>query len=204
MAKLKGPLFSLGAAGAIGEALVYFGWKGLNVAREYVVPSNPRTALQTTQRGYLSDAVNLIHVAQARAPNPLDEADISALALLASTRPTPRTWFNEIVKQCIDQLRLARTPIVWINGSLVPAAGQLTLFITDLVRIGVVPTGGDIFYGTSKTALIHSIAATPAQIQAGMAIPGLTAGVKYYFQYRPDTPAGVIGSNSGIYYGYPT
>ncbi|GAI75819.1 unnamed protein product, partial [marine sediment metagenome] len=43
MAKLKGPLFSLGASGALGEAVVYFPWKGLNVVREYVIPSNPKT-----------------------------------------------------------------------------------------------------------------------------------------------------------------
>jgi len=30
MAKLKAPLLSFGASGAIAKAIVYFGWKGLN------------------------------------------------------------------------------------------------------------------------------------------------------------------------------
>ncbi|KKM06256.1 hypothetical protein LCGC14_1745880, partial [marine sediment metagenome] len=53
MAKLKGPLFSLGASGQIAKALVYFPWKGLNLVREHVVPSNPNTTGQVTQRGYM-------------------------------------------------------------------------------------------------------------------------------------------------------
>jgi len=49
MAKLKAPLMSLGASGALGKALVFFGWKGLDVVREYVIPANPKTTAQNTQ-----------------------------------------------------------------------------------------------------------------------------------------------------------
>ncbi|GAI68425.1 unnamed protein product [marine sediment metagenome] len=89
MAKLKAPLLSFGASGAIAKAVVYFPWKGLNVAREYVIPANPRTALQTTQRGYLTAAVDGVHAAQADATNPLDSEDASAYALYGSCEPTP-------------------------------------------------------------------------------------------------------------------
>lgn len=57
MAKLKAPLLSLGASGKIAGTLVFFVWKGLKVAREYVIPANPKTAAQVTQRGYFADAV---------------------------------------------------------------------------------------------------------------------------------------------------
>ena len=57
MAIVKGPLLSLDARGQIGQALVYLGWKGLKTVRQYVVPANPQTAGQVTQRGYLTDAV---------------------------------------------------------------------------------------------------------------------------------------------------
>ena len=60
MAKLKAPLLSFGASGAIAKSLVYFPWKGLNVVREYVIPSNPKSTLQVTQRGYLAAAVAVI------------------------------------------------------------------------------------------------------------------------------------------------
>lgn len=202
MAKLKAPLFSLGAGGALGKALVFFGWKGLNVVREYVVPSNPRTSGQTTQRGYLGDAVEAIHSAMAEATRTLDEQDIMAYALLASLRATPRTWFNEIVKQWLDQKVAGLQPTVYRGGSLTPAVDAIVfkLFQDD---DGPAVTNGNLHYGTSKTALIHTIATTPAQMQAGKNMPGLVTGTKYFIQFRPTLPVGSIGANSGIYYSTP-
>lgn len=57
MAIVKGPLLSLDARGQIGQALVYLGWKGLKTVRQYVIPANPQTADQVTQRGLLTDTV---------------------------------------------------------------------------------------------------------------------------------------------------
>ena len=203
MAKLKAPLLSLGAAGAIGKSIVFFPWKGLDVAREYVVPANPKTDPQNTQRGYLTAAVTNIHVAQGAAANPLDAEDISACALLGSCEPTPRTWFNTIVKQWVDQKVASLLPAIWRDGHLTPGAAQLTFLIAARTVESSAPTSGKIRYGTSKTALNSSLTATIAEIQAGKVIPGLTNGVKYYAQYRPDTPVTFIGADSGIYYGTP-
>lgn len=50
MAILRTPLLSFGASGKLARTLVYFSWKGLDVVREYVVPTNPNTASQQTQR----------------------------------------------------------------------------------------------------------------------------------------------------------
>jgi hypothetical protein len=50
MAKVEGPLFSMSASGKIGDAMVFFGWKGLNVVRSYVIPSNPQSSDQGDQR----------------------------------------------------------------------------------------------------------------------------------------------------------
>lgn len=58
MAKVKAPFLSLGASGKLAGTLVASSWKGLKTIREYVVPSNPRTAAQTTQRNLFSDAVS--------------------------------------------------------------------------------------------------------------------------------------------------
>jgi len=46
MAKVTGPLFSLTASGKIGDAMVHFGWKGLNVVRGWVKPLNTQSELQ--------------------------------------------------------------------------------------------------------------------------------------------------------------
>lgn len=50
MALVRTPLLSFGATGKLARTLVYFPWKGLDVVREYVVPTNPNTAAQQTQR----------------------------------------------------------------------------------------------------------------------------------------------------------
>ena len=197
MAKLKGPLFSLGAAGKLGNALVYFGWKGLNVVREYVIPSNPRTALQTTQRGYMTAAVAGIHAAQAWAAHPLGEADTSAYALWASVVQSATTWFNQAVRNWVDQLIAGLAGSIYTDLVSAPGANQIT---TDMWVSGAAPTAGDWFYGTSKTALVHSVAATVVATHITGVLLGLTAGVKYYFQFRPSAPAASVGANSGIGY----
>ncbi len=201
MAKLKAPLMSLGASGKLGNALVFFGWKGLDVVREYVIPSNPKTAGQTTQRGYLTTSVAEVHTQQAAAANPLSAADIQAYALLASIRSTPRTWFNELVKMLVDLLIGGLDPEFPTDGTSTPGAGQILMSVFD--NNGNM-TVGDFWYGTSKTALIYSEAAALAVGEFTATPTGLVAGVKYFWQFRPTAPAGNVGGNSGIYYSRPT
>ena len=50
MAKVTGPLFSQTASGQFGKSLVFGRRKGQNVVRGYVIPANPRTAAQVTNR----------------------------------------------------------------------------------------------------------------------------------------------------------
>jgi hypothetical protein len=53
MAKVTGPLFSMSASGKLGDAMVFFGWKGLNVVRQWVIPTNKMSLVQGDQRIYL-------------------------------------------------------------------------------------------------------------------------------------------------------
>lgn len=205
MAKLKGPLMSLGASGALGKTLVFFGWKGIDVAREYVVPSNPKTSGQTTQRGYVTAAVAKIHSCQALAADPLDQDDLSAYAALGSTRSTPRTWFNEIVKLWVDCKVAGDVPIVYCNGTISdPTATTFDCEIDIEEETGSQLAAGKFYFGTSKTALIHS---ATASVTAGDCVAlinqdlsaFLTAGEKYYMQFRPDSGDPCEGAVSGIY-----
>lgn len=202
MAKLKAPLMSLGASGAIAKSIVFFPWKGLNAAREYIVPANPKTVKQTTQRGYLSDAVAAIHAAQADATNPLVSADVVAYSLYGSCEPDPRTWFNQAVKNWLDQKVATKLPCLCSAGVLDNAtAGQLdaTLYLWEATC-----AAGKFYYGTSKTALINSVAAVITAQEATATIPALVAGVKYFVQFRPDPADPCEGARSGIYTEYAT
>jgi len=203
VAKLKAPLLSLGASGAIGKSMVFFNWKGLDVVREYVVPANPKTTPQTTQRNYLKVCVAMIHYAQGLAANPLVEADASAYALLGSLQPTPRTWFNTIARQWLNQRVAGQHPSIYHGGSAVGGSEKLTVTM-QVSSPEVSISDGLLVYGTSKSALIRSLACTFVELNAGKEIPSLAVGVKYFVQFKPTLPAKQVGANSGIYYGVPT
>jgi len=200
VAKLKAPLLSLGASGQIAKSLVFFPWKGLDVVREYVVPSNPKTDAQNAQRAYITTAVALIHAAQAQTPA-LGAAEVTAYALWASVVRPHTTWFNQAVKNCVDQGVAILTPLVFRGGKTTPGADKLDVEVTAWQAV---PTAGYFAYGTSKTALINTKAATMAGTKASASITLLTTGVKYFWQFVVTTPATLVGNKSGIYYGVPT
>ncbi|GAI67502.1 unnamed protein product [marine sediment metagenome] len=199
MAKLTGPLFSLGAAGAVGKTLVYFGWKGLNVVRQYVVPANPQTKPQGTQRGYLRTCITAIHAAQAAAATPLGEIDTMACALWGSIFPTPRTWFNQIVKNWLDQKVAGKVPVMFRYGVLTPAVNKIKFELHSLPESGLI-IKFKVYWGISKTALINSQELTLAEMSAGHDITGMVKSTKYFLQARVSDPATHMGSMSGIYY----
>jgi len=101
MAKLKAPLLSLGAAGAIGKAVVFFPWKGIDVAREYVIPANPKSAPQLAQRGYLTEAVGKWHTSAYTA------ADVIAWNRYAGILAETMSGFNAFMR-----LEIARSAVL--------------------------------------------------------------------------------------------
>ena len=206
MAKLKAPLLSLGASGALGKVMVFFNWKGLDCVREYVIPSNPNTTAQQTQRGYVTTLVAAIHTAQALAANPLIEVDQIAYSALASAKGKIMTWFNMACKLGMDALKLA-------DGYNIYRAGQVVDDDKDDFRpyLGLTDNGvlqvaaGKFFLGVTKTSMISSIAANVTAgdnvtIAPASGFSGLTAGKKYYWQFRPDAADPCEGSDSGIYH----
>jgi len=56
MAKVEGPLFSMGARGKIADSIVFFPWKGKNVVRRWLKPTNPKS----TAQGYVRCAMKAI------------------------------------------------------------------------------------------------------------------------------------------------
>ena len=204
MAKLKGPLLSLGASQQLAKTLVFFPWKGLDVVREYVIPTNPKSTAQTTQRGYLTEAVAFIHTCQSLPDGYLDEIDQVAFALLGSTYPTPRTWFNQIVKDIVDQQVAGLKGFVGCDGNLTPGDTEVTFHLHGYHQGEELVTAGDFWYGTSKTALNKKQEATCDPDHQYAIITGLTNGVKYYFQFRPTAHADFVGTRSGIYHCTPS
>jgi hypothetical protein len=205
MAKLRLPLLSLEARGALGESIVFFPWKGINAARKYVIPANPRTQPQLTQRGYITDIVALVHTSQGRVANPLNAGDTIAYSLYSRTLGKVMTWFNAVVKQCIEQKVATLHYSLLKDGTFTPGVDQVTCHLsTD--QEPTAPnniTAGTWHWGTSPTALNNSVAATVVAPNIDNVIAGLTTGTKYYFQFRASAHVDYLGVRSGIYFATP-
>lgn len=204
MSKLTAPLFSFTASGKIANALVYFGWKGLNVVRSYVIPANPQSTRQTVQRDYLKDCVTAIHDAQALAAHPLNAADQTAYALWGSTYPNPRTWFNQIVKNWLDVNVDGKDPSIYRAGGitdLLPTSFFARVWFT---KKATDDAPGDVrfYFGRSKTALINKtnvISVSDSDYYTGQ-LTGLTPNTEYYWQLRVEDDEAGEGVRSGIYH----
>lgn len=97
MAKLKAPLMSFGASGKIAGSLVFFGWKGIDAVREYVVPANPRSAPQQAQRAHLTGSVDAWHSLA------FTDADRVGWNRWAGTLAKIMSGFNGFIRSYIDQ-----------------------------------------------------------------------------------------------------
>lgn len=103
MAKLTAPLMSFGASGKLADALVYFPWKGVDSVRSYVIPANPRTALQMVQRAYLTAAVSNWHAETPTA------ADLVAYNRWANVLAGALSGFNAYIRANIAFRRAGET-----------------------------------------------------------------------------------------------
>lgn len=95
MAKVTGPLYSMGASGKIANAMVFFPWKGNNVVRQWLKPSNPKTNAQGDARMILGGAGRAASIADV---NEDFVGQINTLGLI----PGGQTKQSYIVKKLID------------------------------------------------------------------------------------------------------
>lgn len=193
MAKVTAPLFSFSASGQLAKTLVYAKWKGIDDVRSYVVPANPNSAGQQTQRGYFAEAVDLWHTLGITAD------DATAWNRYAATLPSPQSGFNAFVASYID-LRVgglaAAAIAMGFNGSLVDSgAGQVDMEIEEDGSAVAV----DFIWGYSPTSLINVAAGVEAANVWTAANVAATSGATVYMRPRIEDGAnGVIGW-AGIY-----
>lgn len=88
-AKVTGPLFSMGARGSLGKAIVFSFWKGTNVVREYLKPANPKSESQGDRRLMLGGL--------GRAPKYVQKGKIFE-AYAKAVAPTGQSWMSYFVK----------------------------------------------------------------------------------------------------------
>lgn len=109
MAKLTAPLLSFDAKGQIGKTMVTANWRGVKYARQYVVPANPRTTAQQTNRTKFAFMREMYKLAPSIVRNPW----------LAFASGRPFTDYNKFVG---ENLRLVQgqttlTPMLMSPGA---------------------------------------------------------------------------------------
>jgi len=143
MAKVKAPLFGFSASGKLADSLVYMKWKGINDVRQYVIPANPRTAKQQTQRGYMTSAVTLWH------DTPLILADLTAWNVYATTLAAIMSGFNSFVKKVVDALAASKTFQALSNADFAAVTATAGTIVMDIAAEGTTT----LHWGTSKTVM---------------------------------------------------
>lgn len=189
MAKVTAPLFSFGARGQLAKSLVYAPWKGLNNVRSYVVPANPNSSGQQTQRGYLSSAVSDWHTV------PLDADDVTAWNRFAATLASAMSGFNAFVRDWIAIKQHPDTPNMGYNGSIA-SDGDGTF--TGLITEGGSATAVSMLWGTSPTSLINTEAGTEAANTWTCDPSTNVAGQTIYARFQISDANSVVGL-TGIY-----
>lgn len=189
MAKAKAPLFGFGASGQLGKAIVFGSWKGIDVAREYVIPANPNSAGQSTQRGYLTDAAAEWH----DATNALSATDKAAWNRLAGVQASPRSGFNEFTRRYINERVAGGSPGHFFGvANVVLTHNAFVADIDDSLGGALTVT---LHVGNTKT--FFSAQAQDAQVGGLTSFAafdtGFAAGETVYYWFE----AGVSGVGTG-------
>ena len=93
MAKVSGPLFSMGARGALGKAIVFSAWKGINVVREWLTPANPQTGKQGDRR--------IILGGMGRSPKYV-QAESAYEGYSKAVAPSGQSWISYYIKYIVS------------------------------------------------------------------------------------------------------
>lgn len=198
MAKLVAPLFSFSARGQLAKTLVYSGWKGIDDVRSYVIPANPQSAGQQTQRSYFTDGVDMWHDVG------LDSDDVTAWNRLAGTLPRPQSGFNAFVADVIN-FRLAGLAAAALamgfNGGIADSgAGQVDFTVEeDGSAVSV-----DFLWGYSPTSLINVAPGSEVANVWTATNVAVNSGVTVYMRARLENVTPVQNGSTGIYRFGPT
>lgn len=187
MAKVRLPLGSFGARGQIGKAFVYFPWKGIACVREYVIPANPNTAGQQTQRGYFTTAVDEFHSAGYNA------LDITAWRLLAAQSKSPLTYFNAVIREHVDIL-VAGDSWQSLHGGVISSVLSTTFTFTIDVTADKT---GKLYWGTTPGYMPTGVVGTFSVDHYTFDLTGLPSGTRIYFWANNEDEA--TKGRTGIY-----
>lgn len=132
MARVVGPILSLGASKSIGKTLTFANWKGINTVRLISKPSNPQTEDQMHGRAFFAAGGKISKVS--------DPSETLAV-YLKTIVPAEQSWISYLVGEIMGSnyvnIEAAKTAYntvgnATIKGYFDDAAGQLAIEAVDL------------------------------------------------------------------------
>lgn len=164
MAKVEGPLFSLEARGKLGNALVFFPWKGRNVVRRWLIPTNPRDIDQKLIRQKLAAVGRCIGKILGVSDAVADGS--YAVQQWKSLTPATQIWNAYITKSALTQLA---SDAKWILFSAsIAGADELVTWQSCAADMGMVT-----LYGTEDAFATN---VPPEEQLAAVAFAAVVAG----------------------------
>jgi hypothetical protein len=155
MAKVDGPLMSLGASGKVGDALVFFSWKGTNVVRRWLKPTQPNSVLQGFVRAAMSAIGKVISKIQSISGG--DSVDSALYSLNTAAAPSGVNWNAFFAQGFLNLLQTAgefQTALFSSKIAAYSALGTavLTAFKTNATALGLADFAFDYGYTTNIEA----------------------------------------------------
>jgi hypothetical protein len=164
MAIVTGPLYSVSASGKIANSMVFFGWKGLSVVRQWIIPANPQSAVQGDQRIMLGGTGRAVGKIQSGFQFAQQLIDLDLI-------PSGQTKQSFLVKFILDNYIFDATSFGVQQAALVAhsayagwqtAADGLTLLAFDLPYAAIAPYNKALgLYLIAKAAIANGFVGSP-------------------------------------------
>ena len=134
MAKVSGPLLSLDASGKIGNTMVHFNWKGVNVVRQWTVPTNPQSANQKIVRQKLAAmGKNTVKVETPKTGLPLGS---KMYQMVKNVLPAGQIWNAYFGKQTMDHVK-DDTNMVSLSNALFACLSTVGVWKQNATTLGM-------------------------------------------------------------------
>jgi len=170
LAKVEGPLFSIDADGKIAKSLIHMKRKGRHDVRRYVIPVNPKSDDQKTQRNFLKEAVyNWKN-------DGYTEIDIEAWNLYAKTIGDISSGYNMFLRHQINANKEGKewTKLYdYVVVSLTNVEANISIKTPE-------ETGARLYIGTSPKVMVRAIDGIFLENGYSYSIDELEPSTRYY------------------------
>ena len=182
MAKVYMPLLSAQASGKLAKSMVHFYWKGLNVVRQWVIPTNPRDVNQKLVRQKLASmGKNLKAILTPCSALPQGSAIYQATV---DQLPANQIWNAYFVKMALDDLK-TEANFTALSAAIAGSA-QALVWTTQAAALGLVDLTGDAYATTITPAMQLAMGAYACYKMA------LSTGAVHYTVYPSAMSTGNI------------